>query len=135
MSKYGSPEEYARFLRKRFLKSDNTRVATNAFIPSPNKNTGRLEVSCFEVQGLNKSLIKNIATTNSISPNNKPPAAYSVIFEEDFPNEIIKLEKNYVPDRHIDLIGWERYDSKELQKQVAMQLAEISSKNINLLDF
>ncbi len=135
MSEYGSPEEYARFLRKRFLKNNNTRVATDAFMPSFNEKNNRLEVSCFEVQGLNQSQIIDIAVNNSISPNNKAPAAYSVIFENEFPKEKIQIDKNYNPLRHIDLIGWEKYNSKELQKQVAMELAEISSKNIHLLEF
>jgi hypothetical protein len=130
MSKYGAPEIYTRFLREENIKENNSRIHWKAFKPDPNNESGRLEVSCYESQGLNKAQIKKIAEINNITPNNKFPHGHCSIREIDFPLKDINIEKNYIPERHIDIIGWEKYSSKEESKAISALLAEISSELI-----
>lgn len=136
MSKYGEPEEYSRFLRADWLSKSNTEVKLKAFLPRENLHTQRLEISCFETQNLDINSIKNIFVDNNILLNNKPPFAHSTIKENNFIEishnySIIKLDKNYIPDRHIDIIGWEEHKDDELKlKSIATDIAESSSKCI-----
>lgn len=130
MSKYGTPEIYSRFLRKDWLRASNTFVHTNAFEPRLNKINERLEVSCFETQCLNSDDVKNIAISNNISLNNKLPIGFCSILDYDFPFEIISFDKNYSPERHIDIIGWE--NSKIDQKVISTILADKASLIIEL---
>ena len=131
MSKYGSPEVYSRFLRKDWLRASNTIVHTKAFEPRLNNETGRLEVSCFETQLLNTSEVENIARDNNILLNNKLPVGFCSILENDFPFDIILLDKNYIPDRHIDIVGWE--NNKLDQKEISTILADKASLIIQIL--
>lgn len=132
MSKYGNPEIYSRFLRADWLKESNSRVHSNAFNCSKNKNTERLEVSCFETQGLNTLQIQEIASTNNITLNMKPPVGCCSIQQTDFPFDKLEIDANYIPDRHIDLIKWENYPSKEDYKEITSLLAEIASNDIQI---
>jgi hypothetical protein len=127
MSKYGKPEIYSRFLRHDWVKEQNTRIHHKAFMPSPNDNKNREEVSCFETQNLDNDAIRQISRENQILPNNKPPVGHCSIIEQYFLWDKLSLDRNYIPERHIDIIGWEVYPSKEDIKELASQLAEISS--------
>ncbi len=132
MSKYGEPEIYSRFLRNRWIKTKQARtvIHTNAFMPRKNSLTEREEVSCFETQNLDNNSIKKISHENQILLNNKPPIGHCSILEQYFLWDKLSLDRNYIPERHIDIIGWESYPSKEDIKELASQLAEISSDNI-----
>lgn len=128
MSKYGSPFELGRFLRSDWLKEHNSRVHWKAFIPPENGSLlppPRLEVSCFEVQGLLPTEVFAIAD-NSVPPlllNTKPPVGYVVIPEQNFPQELLALDFNDSPTRHVNIIGWEHYN-KEERKKISTYLAE-----------
>jgi len=134
MSKYGEPEIYSRFLRKDWIKENNTKVHFKAFLPTENKTTHRFEVSCFETQLLDIEQIKQIFRINNILPNNKPPIAHCSIPEKDFLSEKLSIDRNYEPERHVDLIGWEKYQSKEDRNEISSLLAEISSDIINIYE-
>jgi hypothetical protein len=130
MSKYGSPEQYSRFLRKDWLKKDNTRVHWKAYYPDQNNINSRLEVSCYETQNMNLKEIIDIAEKNNIRPNSKFPLGHSTIIEKDFPINEVDIEKNYIPERHIDIIGWDRFPNYEDKKLIASLLAEKATNDI-----
>jgi|GEM_PF-4042133 len=130
MSKYGSPEKYSRLLRSDWLKENNTRIHYNAFEPRKNKDDNRLEVSCFETQGISSNEVKDLALKNEITLNGKLPVGFCSIEENDFPFDLINIDKNYNPERHIDLVGWT--DNKLNQKEVATLLAEKASNMIEI---
>ncbi|MBM2813802.1 MAG: hypothetical protein HW421_564 [Ignavibacteria bacterium] len=134
MSKYGTPEIYSRFLRENNLKDSNSRVHWKAFFPDTNEINQRLEVSCYETQCIDISEVKEIASKNNVRPNKKFPHGHCSINESDFPADEIDIEKNYIPERHIDIIGWEGKPNFEDKKFVATILAEISSENIIIYD-
>ncbi len=129
MNIYGSPYQLARFLRKDGLREQGTRVHAAAFMPPEKLLSSRLEVSCFEVQGLNQDEVFDIATVNNITLNRKPPIGYAVIHEHRFPTKLLSIDQNNQPPRHVDIIGWEKL-SKEDRIEAAARLAEIASENI-----
>jgi len=133
MSKYGEPEIYSRFLKKEWVKENNSRIHSNAFIPDP-KSTTRLEISCFETQMLSNREILQIAINNNITPNQRLPFGHCSIAWSNFLFDKLQIDRNYIPERHIDIVGWEKYNGKEEIKCLAMQLAEISSKKIHIYE-
>lgn len=130
MSKYGKPEIYSRFLRNNWIKENNTRIHYSAFEPRKNIDSNRLEVSCFETQGISSNDVKYLALKNDITLNGKLPVGFCCIEENDFPFNFLQINKNYIPERHIDLIGWK--EDKLSQKEVATILAETASKIIEI---
>lgn len=134
MANYGSPFIISNFLRKRFLKENNTRVIGKAFTPRYIERTAREELSCFEIQRLTKAEIKEIVVRNEIRPNGKYPLAYCFIHEFRFDFENLEIEFDDVPPRHCNIIGWE-LDSEMTKRVNIEKLAEIASENIELLDF
>lgn len=89
----------------RFRKSDKT-LKPKLFKPEPNKQTNRLEVSCFNLDGLNPDNIKEIG--DSIISNNKPPIGYCTANSIEFKDTIsnVKIEKDDTIDRHFNIIDW-----------------------------
>jgi hypothetical protein len=132
MSIYGNPEIYARFLRNDWLRANNTRVHHKAYQPVRNIENDRSEVSCYETQGFSIEQICQIFRNYNITLNNKQPAGHCSILESDFPHNLLEIDRNYVPDRHIDIIGWEKYNSKEDIIELKTILAESASKNITI---
>lgn len=129
MSNYGSPFELARFLRKDWLKTQNKQISSKAFMPRITLIESRMEISCFEIQGLNRNDVFDIATINDIKLNHKPPVGYAVIPEHLFLSDNLELDHNDKPTRHVDIIGWEKYRDNE-KEDYAFKLAEIASRNI-----
>lgn len=107
---YGFPYELGRFLRKDWLKENNTRIHVQAFMP-PEKIGSPLEVSCFEVQALNHAQILDLADKNDppILLNGKPPVGYGVISEAEFSKTPLLLDFDDAPPRHVNIKGWENF--------------------------
>lgn len=130
MSIYGTPEEYSRFLRKDWIDKDNNVIKAKAFLPPNRIIESVLEVSCFETQYLTIDEIQNLATINNITLNSKPPVGHCTIEEKDFPFKHLSLDRNYIPERHINIVGWNRYPNKEDRIELATILAVKSSCKI-----
>ncbi len=130
---YDSPYEIGRFLRKEWLKENNSRIHANAFMP-PEKIGSRLEVSCFEVQMLDHAQILDLADKNDppILPNNRPPVGYGVIPEAEFSKTACNLDFDNTPPRHVNIKGWENFPNKEDKQLQASILAEAASQHIFL---
>lgn len=132
MSKYGKPEIYSRFLRKDWVKYRNSRIHTRAYIPTENSKKSTLELSCYETQGLDVEGIQEIHRSNIIMLNRKSPMGHCSIQADNFPSDKLSLDKNYTPERHINIVGWEKHQSKEDRNLIAAQLAEEATKDITI---
>lgn len=136
MGNHGSPYLLGRFLRSSHLKENQSRVHKSAFdVPSSdNLFAKQMQVSCFEVQGLEVNEVFAIADDGDppILLNNKPPVAYACISEADFPIRHLQIDFDNKPSRHTNIIGWEKYADKSKRLELAATLAEIASNGIVL---
>jgi hypothetical protein len=131
-SNYGSIYELGRFLRKDWLRENNTRIHAEAFMPPEKIGSPSLEVSCFEVQNLNHTQILALADENipPIVLNEKPPVGYGILLEEEFLKTALVLDFDDKLPRHVNIKGWEQFPEKQDKKLQAAILAEAASKRI-----
>lgn len=133
MSKYGTPEIYTRFLRKDWLKSKFPFIHYTAFMPDFRYSP--LETSCYETQGLSIKEIEKMCEELNIKPNNKKPVGQCSIYESEFPFSNIDIDKNYNPERHINLVGWEKHIDKSAKILIASELANIASAENHYIEY
>lgn len=131
MSKYESPFILARFLRSDWLRDGAQRIHWVAFMPESKLRPPqiKMEISCYEIQGLSRAEVFEIGAT--IKLNKLPSVGFASIHEAEFPfidfSEIM-LDHNDIPPRHVNIIGWEKINKREL----AFRLADIASRSIVL---
>lgn len=112
-------QKLARFIRhsNQFSKKSKI-IKSSAFLPYPH-----LELSVFGITGLSEEEIWDIG--NNVLPSNKGRGDILTIIVEKIG---LNIDKNNIPPRHTNIIGWP--DEKSKQKLYAEKLALAAKKAI-----
>jgi len=116
-----SNDSLARFLTsKRHFIVDKLRVQPQAFMPK------QLKCSVYQINNLSLSDILKLAVNNEVTTQSgKPPYGWAAISVYEIEKiKKLKVDKDNVPERHANIIGWP--EEKSEQKLLALELVESS---------
>lgn len=117
----GAPDNSERMARYLYSKSPfgGNRVKKSGFMPMKNES-GVLETSIFRVSRLNRSQIKELAST----AREQPPKAVGIVLAGHITRRVLTIDPNNKPTRHANIVSWPT--AKEDQIELAQELANHS---------
>lgn len=121
-------DKLTRFIRSKnnFSKKKN-RVKPAAFMPIFNDDSNRFETSSFFIDDLEETSIWDLGNKYIQDIQIKARGDFK---DKDVEKSDLNIDFNNNPERHADIIGWDK-DNKPKRKEQALKLADKSDLKIS----